>query len=295
MRQISAATRAWNLWRMSGALATFALAGGCGSRAVATSEPRARERADLAMMAMQRSPDQTRVQQPWPIVITGASSTDVNKPVAHAEKLPPTPTALADGQPIVSTTADFVRVAGPTGDPDPAKRSRCFVVMLESSPANAGGTSPATPGSGRFLASDPAWEVNEGVVYLRGWRPMSKGPRTSVGGEGTTIITQTITVSTTETKERAFLIAGTSMTVSPRTQGEFPPMTIDPTVTPDVFVECALQPNGSYALRSYSLTNPGANQPPYDTIASVKPLIEMVDSIKARAFALGLTREEGCP
>lgn len=295
MRQISAAARAWKLRRVCGALAACALASGCGSGGVSTSGRTTEERDDPAMMAMQRSPDQMRVQQPWPIVITGASSTDVNKPAAHAEKLPPTPTALADGQQIVSTTADFVRLAGPTGDSDPAKRSRCFVVMLESSPANAGGTSPATPGSGKFLASDPAWEVNEGAVYLRGWRPMSKGPRTSVGGEGTTIITQTITVSTTETKERAFLIAGTSMTVSPRTPGAFPSMTIDPTVTPDVFVECALQPNGSYALRSYSLTNPSTNQPPYNTIASVKPLIEMVDSIKARAFALGLTREEGCP
>lgn len=209
-----------------------------------------------------------------------------------ADSVPPVMTAVAElradlgdakNREIVSNVENVVRIAGPQS----RTQSRCFAVMLDKNPGDQ------NPGRGKVSQNDPVWEAITGLAYLRGWRPFVKGPRVGIGGEGTTLGVQTIpaTSSSPNTTVRAFFIDGTSMTVSPLVAGEFQAITVTDT---DLFVEIIGTPTGATAI-AYSLTNPTNNQPPYDTANALKPIADMLDALRVKAFTIGVAVDQKCP
>lgn len=117
---------------------------------------------------------------------------------------------VASGQTLRATRTTVVKIreADDAGSRD---------VVFAPNPEGFGETNA---GIGTFQGEDGAWQVSAGFALIRGWRPTAKGPRTTIGAEGSTIILQierippgSGTPGRATIVERGFLVEGKKATI----------------------------------------------------------------------------------
>ena len=130
------------------------------------------------------------------------------------------------GQAATATTASGDVVV--PGEPQRVSEARTITIKVAGGDGsrevvfapNPEGFEGVKAGVGTFRGDDGAWDVAAGFALMRGWRPMVKGPRTTIGAEGSTIILQIERTSPAGgdpgpavITERGFLLEGKKATI----------------------------------------------------------------------------------